>query len=72
MSKKSGQTIIIALCTGAALIGLACFQRYNGGIRVSETMLYVAAAVICVSSVVYRLLRCQSARIRSRMGNAGS
>jgi hypothetical protein len=60
MLKKSAQTIVIALCTSAALIGFAFFQRYGGGIRVSETTMYAAAAIICVSPVIYRLLRCQS------------
>ena len=58
MHKRSIQTIVIALCTSTALIGLAFLQRYGSG--VSQTTLYFAAAIICVSPVIYRLLRCHS------------
>jgi hypothetical protein len=62
MLKKSTQTIVIALCTAAALIGLAFYQRYGGPISVSEATLYVSAAVICVLPAAYRLVRCKSSR----------
>jgi len=60
MHKRSIQTIVIALCTSTALVGLAFFQRYGSGVRVSQTTLYFAAAIICISPVIYRLLRCHS------------
>ena len=69
MLKKSTQTIVIALFTAAALIGLAFCQRYGGPIPVSEATLYVAAAIICVLPVVYRSLRCKSCR--NKASNVG-
>ena len=68
MIKKSTQTPVIALCTGAALVGLAFFERYGGRVRVSEATLFVAAAIICVSPAVYRLLRCLSRQNESSNG----
>ena len=59
MLNKSTQTIVIALLTGAALIGLAFYQRYGGPIRVSEATVFIFAAVILLSPVAYRLLRCK-------------
>ncbi len=68
MLKKSIPTIIIALCTSAALIGFAFVQRYGEETHVSEAMLYVAAAIICVSPVIYRLLRCRIRVARPDVG----
>jgi hypothetical protein len=59
MLNKSTQNIVLALLTSAALIGLAFFQRYRGPIRVSEATLFIFAAIICVSPVAFRLLRCK-------------
>jgi hypothetical protein len=59
MLNKSTQNIVIALFTGAALIGLAFYERFRGPIRVSEATLYISAAVILVSALVYRLLLCK-------------
>jgi len=60
MLKKPTQRIVTALCTGAALIGLAFYHRYGCPDRVSEVTLYIPAAVYCLSSVVYRLSRCKN------------
>jgi hypothetical protein len=60
MLNKSTQTIVIALFTSAALIALAFYQRYGSPIRVSEVTFYISAAIICVSPVAYRVLRCKS------------
>lgn len=62
MLKKSTQTIVIALCTSAALIGFAFYQRYVGSVPVSEVTLFVAAAILCASPVVYARLRCKTCR----------
>ena len=59
MLNKSTQNIVIALFTGASLIGLAIYERFRGPIRVSEVTFYISAAVILVSAVVYRLLLCK-------------
>ena len=60
MLNKSTQSIVIALFTAAALIGLAFYQRYGGPIRVSEATFFIFAAIFYVSPVVYRVLRCKS------------
>ncbi len=66
MNKESTPAIVIALCTSAALIGFAFFERHGGEVRVSETALYLVAATICVSPASYHLLRCRL--LRSRHG----
>jgi hypothetical protein len=67
MLNKSTQTIVIALFTSAALFGLAFYQRDGSLIRISEVTFYIAAAIICVSPVAYRVLRCK--RSRSKVSN---
>jgi Co/Zn/Cd efflux system component len=59
MLNKSAQNIVIALFTGAVLIGLAFYERFRGPHHVSEVTFYISAAVILVSAVVYRLLLCK-------------
>jgi hypothetical protein len=59
MPRKSTQTIVIALCTSAALIGLAFYQRYWGPVNISDTALYVAAAILCLSPATYDRIRCR-------------
>jgi hypothetical protein len=57
MLKKLNSTIIIALCTSAALIAFAFDQRYEASVTVPAVAFYVAAAVICLLPVLYALLR---------------
>lgn len=58
MLKKPNSTIIIALCTSAALIAFAFDQR----VTLSATAFYIAAAVICLLPVLYAVLRCKTYR----------
>ena len=62
MLKKLNATIIIALCTGAAVIAFAFYQRYTASVRVPEAAFYLAAAVICLLPVLYALLRHKTCR----------
>ena len=62
MNMKSHQTIAIAFFIAAALIGLPVYRRFGGPMPVSEVTLYVAAAILCVMPVIYRLLRCKMRR----------
>ena len=65
MFKKLNSTIVIGLCTGAALIAFAFSQRYGVAFKVSDSALFIAAAVICLLPVVHGLLRrkaCQNKR----------
>jgi hypothetical protein len=64
MLNKSTQNIVVALLISAALIGLAYYQRFGGPIRVSEATIFIFAAIICVSPVAFRLLRCKVARVK--------
>jgi hypothetical protein len=59
MLNKSTQNIVKALLISAALIGLAVYTRYGGPIRESEATFFIFAAIICVSPVAYRLVRCK-------------
>ncbi len=59
MPRKSTETIVIALCTSAALIGLAFYQRYWGPVQISVTALYIAAAILCLSPATYYRVRCR-------------
>jgi len=59
MLYNSTRTIVIGLLTGAALIGLAFYERYRGPIHGTEAILCIFAAIIWLSPVVYRLLRCK-------------
>ncbi|WP_058186643.1 hypothetical protein [Terracidiphilus gabretensis] len=60
MLNKSTQNIVFALFASAALVGLAFYQRYGSPIHISEATFFIFAALICVSPVVYRVLRCRS------------
>jgi uncharacterized membrane protein YqjE len=60
MFKKFNSTIIIALCTAAALIAFAFDQRYKTSVIIPEVAFYLAAAVICLLPVLYALLRRKS------------
>jgi len=57
MFKKPNPTIVIALCTSAALIAFGFDQSHKASIAVSGTALFVAAAVVCLSPVFFALLR---------------
>ena len=65
MKKNSAPRIVLALCTSAALIGFAFVERYGGAAYISASMLFIAAAIICVSPTIYTLLRCQIRRIKA-------
>jgi hypothetical protein len=60
MFKKFNSTIIVALCTSAAIIAFAFDQRYKASVTISEVAFYLAAAVICLLPVFYGLLRRKS------------
>jgi hypothetical protein len=60
MFKKFNSTIIIALCTAAALVAFAFDQRYEASITIPEVGFYLAAAAICLLPVFYILLRRKS------------
>jgi hypothetical protein len=62
MLKKLNSTIIIALCTSAALIAFAFDQRYEASVTVPAVAFYVAATVICLLPVLYALLRRKTCR----------
>ncbi len=62
MLKKLNSTIIIALCTSAALIAFAFGQRYGVFATVPTVAFFIAAAVICLLPVLYALLRCKACR----------
>jgi hypothetical protein len=53
MLKRLNANIIIALCTSGAMIGFALYQRYASAGTVPEFALCVAAAVICLLTVLY-------------------
>ncbi len=59
MLKKSTVTIVIALCTSAALIAFAFDQRNDASITVPAVAFFVAAAIMCLLTVLYALLRCK-------------
>ena len=60
MSNNRTLNIIVALFIGAALIGFAIEQRLGGPIQVSQATLYFSAAIIWISPVIYRVIRCNS------------
>jgi hypothetical protein len=62
MLKRLNSTIIIALCTSAALIAFAFYQRYEGPVTVPTGAFYIAAAIICLLPVFYALFRHKSCR----------
>ena len=47
MIKKQKETILIALCTAAALIAFAFYQRYETPVTMPALAFYIAAAMIC-------------------------
>ncbi|HTF66200.1 MAG TPA: hypothetical protein VK638_26300 [Edaphobacter sp.] len=57
MLKKLNSTLIIALCTSAALIAFAFYERYEASGTVPAVAFYCAAAVICLLPALYALLR---------------
>ena len=59
MQSKSLQTIVTALFTGLALVGLAVYERYVGPVRVSGSAFYLVAALICVSPALFYGVRCK-------------
>ena len=62
MLKKLNSTIIIALCTSAALIAFAFDQRHEASVTVAAVAFYVAATVICLLPVLYASLRRKTCR----------
>ena len=62
MLKKPNSTIIIALCTSAALIAFAFAKRSGASVTVPDVAFYVAAAIICLLPVFYALLRRETCR----------
>lgn len=62
MLKKSTQTILIALYTSAALIGLAFYKHSGSPVNLSSDQLFVVAAIIILLPVVYAPLRCKTCR----------
>ena len=62
MLKKLDSTIIVALCTSAALMAFAFDERYEASVTVPAVAFYVAATVICLLPVLYASLRHKSCR----------
>lgn len=62
MLKKLDSTIIVALCTSAALIAFAFGERYETSVTVPAFAFYLAATVICLLPVLYASLRHKSCR----------
>jgi len=62
MPKKINSTIVVALCTAAALIAFAFDKRYGGYVTLSATQLDIAAALICLGPVFFALIRCKVIR----------
>lgn len=60
MFNKRIYNILAALFISAALIGFAFDQRIGGPFQVSQARLYFAAAIIWISPVIYRVIRCKS------------
>ncbi len=69
MLKKRNSTIVIALCTAAALIAFAFYRRYEGPIPVPAEAFYVAAAIICLLPVFHARLRHKSCRNKRAIVN---
>lgn len=67
MSKRFDGTILIALCTSAAMMAFAFYQRYATPATVPEVAFYIAAAIICV--LPHTLVRQRTCR-KNRL-NAG-
>ena len=60
MFKKRIHNILVALFASAVLIGFALDQRFGGPFQVSQATLYLVAAIIWASTVVFRVIRCKS------------
>jgi uncharacterized membrane protein YjjB (DUF3815 family) len=56
--------LIVALCTGCALIAFAAYQRHHA-VPISSAAFYVAAAIICVIGELYGRLRRKTCRSKS-------
>ena len=65
MLTKLNSTIIIALCTSAALIAFAFDQRYERFVTVPQQTFYLAAAMVCLLPVFYALFRRKNCRSNS-------
>ena len=61
MLHKRRSNVIIALCTSSALIAFAFYQRYQP-VTLPIDAFFVAAAMICLAPVLYRLLACKLRR----------
>lgn len=53
MFDKLNPIVIVAFFTSVALIAFAFYQRHGASVPISAVRLYVAAAIICLSPVVY-------------------
>lgn len=62
MTKTRNTNIIVALCTGCALIAFAFYERYEASGAVPAVAFYVAAAAICLLPVLYAVLRHETCR----------
>lgn len=69
MSNNRTLNIIVALSISAALVGFAFEQRLGGPFQVSQSTLYFAAAILWISPVIYRVIRCKSCA--KKESNAG-
>jgi hypothetical protein len=56
MTKRRNADVIVALCTGCALIAFAFYERYEASGTVPAVAFYVAAAAICLLPVLYAIL----------------
>lgn len=62
MTKRRNADVIVALCTGCALIAFAFYERYEASGTVPAVAFYVAAAAICLLPVLYAILRHKTCR----------
>lgn len=64
MFDKRATQLLIALCTSCTLIAFAIYCRHHLA-PVSRTVLYVAAAIICLAGEGYGHLRRNACRTKS-------
>lgn len=62
MFKKANSNIVIAICTGCAMVLFAFYERYGASSNIAVAS-YIVSALICLFPVGYALLR---SRARSK------
>jgi len=64
MFHKRRTHLIIAVCTGCALIAFAVYQRHHS-VLIPRSAFYGAAALICVIAELFDLFRYKNCRSKS-------